>query len=96
MCGVILFIRIRSNVVQKADLLGVEFPGSGVKKSGYRLDNINITARLIGAPAWVEKSDIESLFGRWGQVLTSKRGTSKLSLSLILRVFGGQGWCLGQ
>ena len=68
----------------------VEFPESGQNVSGHRLDKLNITARLVGAPPWVEQSDVEYLFGRWGKVTSSKRGTSSRSVSSGREGCGGQ------
>ena len=63
--------------------------------SDIDLIRINITARLTGAPPWVEKSDIELIFGRWGKVKTSHRGTSiSVCLTLLeLREYGDQAGC---
>ena len=71
---------------------GVQFPGSGQNVTGYRLDRLNITARLIGAPPWVEQSDVNYLFEWWGKVMSSKRETSILSSSSGTEGVWGSGW----
>ena len=71
---------------------GIEFPGTGTIIDGYRIDSKYITARLTGAPPWVEQFDIESLFNRWGIVISSRRGTSSLSNSSGVEGVWGSGW----
>ena len=67
-------IKFEGNLSKRVN---IQFPGAGpVKISGYRLDKKYITARLVGAPRWVEKSDIDILFSLWGRVLASEGGSS--------------------
>ena len=74
-------------------LVNIQFPGAGqVKISGYRINKKYVTARLVGAPRWVEKSDIDLLFSWWGRVITSERGSSSLSLPTGNGGKFGTGW----
>ena len=50
------------------------------------------TAKLTGAPCWVEKDDIKSLFERYGSVVSTTRGTSELSTSEGVVGDWGSGW----
>ena len=68
------------------------FPGTGICVDGYRVDKKYVTARLTGVPPWVEKSDIDYLFERWGKVISIMRGTSSLSLPCGEVGVWGSGW----
>ena len=59
---------------------GIKYPGSLDYFKGYRVDKKYLRVKLIGAPCWVEKCDVVSLFQRWGTVIDATRGTSFLSL----------------
>ena len=71
---------------------GIKFPDSNQNVSGFRVDKPIITAKLIGAPHWVEKSDVDFMFGRWGKVISSIRGTASISSPEGVVSEFGSGW----
>ena len=56
------------------------------------MDKPTITLTVIGAPYWVTKSDIEFLVGRWGNVVSTSRGTASISSLEGVEGVWGSGW----